>query len=206
MVRWRRMALAILAIPVLVLVDATPQAGADRRLSAVVRVLQWLLRIYIIMCLAVWFWNGPGLAWQGNGLGPFLDPIFRVHEWFAVAVISTLSLFLLLVGLTAFGQVLILLWQGQQAWATVVADANPTARPRFQFTDQNGQTHVVSEPVLSFNSRFQPDQQVPLIYLPAHPETFFLNRYRDKWGTPLLFLLIGLILLFPCVMMVGWML
>ena len=54
------------------LLDASPQPGAPRRLSAaerrydaVVLTLQWLLRIYVIACVAHFFWKGPGPRWNG---------------------------------------------------------------------------------------------------------------------------------------------
>lgn len=199
--RCGRILLAVLAAPLLVITDAQRESGTQsrdksgRRFDAVVGALQWLLRIYIVVCLVIWFWQ-PRPRWVGNGFGPMLDPIFAVQDGIAVAVIGALGIFFVAVALVAFGLVAHLLVRGRRATAEVVSDAAPT---EFRFTDRDGQTRVVSGPLASSHSRFQAGQRVRLVYLPRQPETFILDRFRDKWGVPLVMLLLGLAVLFPCV-------
>jgi hypothetical protein len=201
--RWGRLLLTALAVPLLVLLDAEREPGtkprddSERRFDTVVRVLQWLLRGYVVVCLAVWFWQ-PRSRWGAAGFGPLLDPIFAVHEWLAIVVVGALGAFFVVVALVTFTLVVSLLLRGRRASAEVVSDAGPNGEPEFRFTDPDGHTHVVSGAVVSGSNRFQAGQRVELVYLPRHPGTFMLDRTWDKWGVPLLLLLLGVAVLVPC--------
>jgi hypothetical protein len=201
--RCGRLLLTILAVPLLVITDAEREPGTEprdesqRRFDAVVRALQWLFRAFVIVCLVAWLWQPPP-RWGANGFGPVLGPVFTVHEWLAIVVIGALGVFFVAVALVAFALVADLMLRGRRATAEVVSDAGPTGGPEFRFTDRDGRTHVVSGALVSCRSRFRAGERVPLVYLPRHPETFVLNRFRDKWGVPLLMLLLGLAVLFPC--------
>jgi hypothetical protein len=160
-----------LAVPLLVLLDAEREPGtkprneAERRFDVVVRVLQWLLRGYIVVCLTVWFWQ-PRPRWGEAGFGPLLDPIFAAHEWIALGLFGALGTFLVAVALVAFTLVVYLLLRGRRASAEVVSDAG---EPEFRFTDRDGHTHIVRGALVSGPGRFQAGQRVELVYLPRHP-------------------------------------
>jgi hypothetical protein len=202
--RWGRRLVTVLAVPLLVITDAERQPGTEprdepeRRFDAVVRVLQWVLRVYVIVGLVVWFWQ-PRPRWGANGFGPLLSPVFEVHEWLAIVVIGALGVFFVVVALVALGLVVSLLLRGRRTTAEVVSDTGPTGSPEFRFTDRDGQTRQVSGALVGCRGRFHAGQRVPLVYLPRHPETFLPDRFRDKWGVPLFMLLLGLAVLFPCV-------
>jgi hypothetical protein len=190
----------IFAVPLLVITDAQREPGtkprdqSERRFDAVVRVLQWLLRIGVIACLVVWLWQP--WPWRGiNGFGPLSGLVFAIHEWLAISVIGTLGVLLVVVSLVAFSLVVSLLLRGCRAIAEVTSETVP----EFRFTGRDGETHVVRGALVSWRSRFHKGQRVPLIYSAQRPETFVLDRFRDKWGVPLLMLLLGLVVLFPCV-------
>src|SRR5262245_60368206 len=128
--------LAILALPLLVFLNATPQRGADRRLTAAVSILQVLI---LVAALAGFFW--------------LVVPLLAAREWagcwLAIAVFGTLGAFLAIVALAGFVQTAVLLLRGRRATATVVVDTSPCEKPQFKFTDADGRTHVVSGPVSS---------------------------------------------------------
>jgi hypothetical protein len=202
MKRWVRLLLLALAVPLLVITDASPQPGGgerDRRFDAVVTALQWAFRVYVLAALVAFFWQAPAGRWGGNGFGPLLDPVLAVHEGLAVAVIGTLGTLFTAAALACAGQVAFLLWRGRRTTATVVADTSPAGSPAFRFTDGGGRERVVCGAVARLHGTLRAGQRVSLVYLPGSPETFILDRARDKWAAPLLLLLLGLLLLFPCV-------
>lgn len=196
MQRWRLLG-EILATPLLVIADATPEPGSNRRLAAVVLTFQWLFRIYLIACIVGAFWLGAGSVWPNGGFGPLPDAILKIQEWLAVAVIGTFGMLFVLVAIAGFVQVVFMLWRGQRAMATVVSHAD--RRDEFRFTDSNGQTHFVSGPLASFGGAPHEGQQLLLVYLPGRPETFLVDRFQDKWLPPLVLFLLGLLILVPCV-------
>jgi hypothetical protein len=182
--RWGRFFLAILALPVLILLNATPDRGADRRLAVAVRIGQVLL---LLAAVTGFFWL----------VAPVIAVRNRVGGWLAVAVFGTLGTFLTAVALAGFAQVMALRLRGRRAMATVVEGTSPAEKPQFQFTDANGRAHVVSGPVSAVNRGYGADQRVPLLYLPGHPDTFVVDRFADQWGPTLCVLVLGLLLLFP---------
>jgi hypothetical protein len=203
--RWRRFLLATLALPLLVLLDASPDPRAkpssdpaERRYDAVVLVLQWVLRIYLIGCMVVFFWRGPGPGWPRAGFGPVADTVLMIHEWLAVTIIGTFGALLVLGAVVGSFQLAFLLCLGRRTTAIVVAETSPCHGPQFRFTDPEGQTHLVSEALARFGGSYDPGQQVPLIYLPGRPQTFMIDRFRDKWAPPLLLFTLGLLILTPC--------
>src|SRR5437879_497191 len=119
--RWRRFLLAILAVPLLVLLNATPERGADRRLTAAVFILQVLI---FVAAIAGFFWL----------VAPILTLQERIGPWLAIAVIGTFGTFLAVVGLAGCVQTAVLLRQGRRATATIVGDTNPCDKPQFQFS------------------------------------------------------------------------
>jgi hypothetical protein len=180
--RWCRLLLAILAVPLLLLLNATPQRGADRRLAAAVSILRVLL---FLAAVSGFFWL----------VEPLLKAQDQVGRWLAIAVFGTLGTFFAVLALAGFVQMAVLLLRGRRAMATVTVDTGPCEKPLFEFADTDGRTHRVSEPVSRINREYGTGQQVPLIYLPGRPETFVINRFGDQWGVPLLLLVLGLILL-----------
>ena len=123
-----------------------------------------------------------------------------VVGWVTIAVFAALGALLLIAGAAGMLQMVLLLWRGRQTTATVVADTSRHKNPKFRFTDDYGQTHVVSEAVQSWHRRYHADQQVTLVYLPERPEAFVVDRFADKWGILSFFFILGLIILFPCVL------
>ncbi len=127
-----------------------------------------------------------------------MEAIGTVGAWLAVAVIGTIGALLLIVGVAGWLRMVVLLWRGWRTTATVAGDTSPGEDPKFSFTDENGQTHVVSQAVASLKRKYHAGAEVPLIYLPERPETFVVDRFGDKWGILLFLLLLGLMLLLPC--------
>jgi hypothetical protein len=126
----------------------------------------------------------------------------NIQRWLAVAVIGPIAAVLVMAALAGLFQVAALVWRGRRTTATVVADTGPVGSPKFRFTDEEGQTHLVSKAVVSVQRALGAGQRVSLIYLPGHPETFVLDRFADKWGFLLLVFLVGLIPLFICLVLV----
>ena len=81
--------LAIVAVPVLVILNAAPARGADRRLTAAVAILQVLI---FVAAAAGFFWL----------VGPVLRAQEQVGRWLAIAVIGTLGTFFALIGIAVF--------------------------------------------------------------------------------------------------------
>jgi hypothetical protein len=182
---WHRFLWAILDLSLIIFLDATPGPGANRRLAVVVA---WTLRaLFFIAFVAGFFW--------------LVEPLLRVRErvglWLALVVFGILGAFLELVALAVFLRVAVLLWRGRRTTATVVSDTSPFDDPKFQFSDPSGQAHLVSGPVSSVRRAYGAGQRVPLIYLPGRPETFVVDHFRDKWGAPLIFFVLGLLILLP---------
>jgi membrane protein implicated in regulation of membrane protease activity len=122
-------------------------------------------------------------------------PAVAVHSAVArllVAAVAAFGLLLVLLSLIAFVQVMALRRAGRRATATVEGGDE---RTHFRFTDEDGETHVVSRPVVGVESRFHPGDEVPLLYSPRRPTTFVLDRVPDTWGGPLAFLVVGVIVL-----------
>lgn len=181
---WRRAFWKALALPVLVILDIEPGRGADRRLAAAF----WIVRALIFLAFIA------GLFWL---VEPFLALADRVEVFLALVVFGILGTLFELVALDGFLQVAVLLWRGRRTTATVVPGADPSEEPRFQFSDPGGQTHVVRGPVSSVHREYGAGQQVPLVYLPGRPEKFVVDRFGDKWGVPLFFFVLGLLILLP---------
>jgi hypothetical protein len=179
---WRRYLGTFLALPVLIVLGAEPTREADRRLAAAV----WIGRLLIFLAAIGGFW------WL---VTPVLALQQRVGVWLALAVFGPIGTLLELIALAGMLQTVALHWRGRRAMATVVSATNPSEDTRFQFSDPDGQTHIVSRPVMSVDREFGAGQQVPLIYLPGHPETFVVDKFGDKWGVPLLFFALGLLIL-----------
>jgi hypothetical protein len=181
---WRRTLWAILALPLILLLNAQPERGADRRLAAAV----WVVRLLIfIAAISGFFWL----------VAPFLAVQQQVGLWLALVVFGLLGTLLEVLAVAGVIQVVVLLCWGRRTMATVVSDPSPSEDPRFQFNDQNGQTHVVSGAVVSASRAYGAGQQVPLLYLPGRPETFVVDRFGDKWRVAIFFFVLGLLILLP---------
>jgi Protein of unknown function (DUF3592) len=131
---------------------------------------------------------------------------------FAIAL-AVLGALLVALGAYSFLQRCWLIAFGEHAVGTVVAlvadEESPTpAEPvraldllppmphlRIAFTDYFGASHEVTSDISVSPKKFRPGDHVPVVFQRGHPETFFVNRFRMKWGVPLLFMGIGLALL-----------
>jgi hypothetical protein len=180
---WRRFWM-ILVLPVIILLDATPERGANWRLTAAVWIVQMLLFLAAIA----------GFRWL---VGPFLALRDRVGAWLALVVFGILGTFLVLAALAAFLHVAVLLCWGRRVVATVAPKTSPSGDPTFQFSDPSGAPHIVSGPTVSATREYGTGQRVPLVYWPGRPQMFVVDRFGDTWGVPLFFFVLGLLILLP---------
>jgi hypothetical protein len=127
-----------------------------------------------------------------------VDKIFTIVIWVVAGLFGTLGGLLLLVGALALLQMVAIVWRGRRTIAMAVGDA--AENPKFSFTDDTGQTRVVSKAVSSIRRQYHDGEDVPLVYLPDKPDTFVVDRFGDKWGIPLVLVAVGGLLLWPCLL------
>jgi hypothetical protein len=130
--------------------------------------------------------------------------------WAPAGLMMVVGVFLVRAGIAGFLQRLSLVWRGNRAPATVLGVADSVEAisgedgplpvvfhvPRIEFTDDQGRTHVVSEPgnVRFSAKRFQAGDMVTVIYPPENPEDCVLDRFADKWAFSLAVFAIGVVL------------
>jgi hypothetical protein len=187
---WRRILWVIFVLPLLVLTGATRED--DWREKALVAALQISL---VVAAFAGFVWG--------------VEPVFRLQAWIvvtlatlAVTLIGGFGSLLLLTAIAGLFVMTFLVCAGRRTIATVVSDTSPSCNPKFQFTDDNGQTHLVNKAVASIGRAYHSGQQVALIYWARRPNWFVVNRFSDKWGPFIFLLCLGVLLVGPCVAVV----
>jgi len=141
--------------------------------------------------------------------------MLRGFLWIPLGLMMVVGVFLACVGIAGFFQRLSLVWNGSRASATVLGVTDSVEAmsgedgplpvvfhsPTIEFRDDQGRTHVVSEPgnVRFSATKLRAGDVVTVIYRPENPEDCVLDRFADKWVLSLAVFAIGIILtLVPC--------
>lgn len=66
-----------------------------------------------------------------------------------------------------------------------------TYTPTFRFADETGQAHTVASSLYQSPPAFQVGDRVPVLYLPANPQSARINTFSQMWLLPLLFGILG---------------
>lgn len=81
-------------------------------------------------------------------------------------------------------------------------DAGDTWTPTIKFKDQNGKEHTFESNVSSDPPAYHIGEKVELLYPEGRPEDAFINSFMEKWFTPIMLGIAGLIMFIVSIWMI----